>query len=64
MADINQRWGVYYKTDEDAYYISTFMHSPVGAKELDTFWASDRKEALTKGDAIVDDYRKVASKKG
>lgn len=52
---MNEKWGVYIK--EDTYYIARFMDSPIGSKEVDSFWAGDRKEALIKGGLIAEAHR-------
>lgn len=52
---MDERWAVY--IHEKKYYISRFLDSPTGAKEIDHFWASDKKEALVKGDIIIQSHK-------
>lgn len=57
-SSISTRWSVCYDKDLDKHFIGAYSEIPIGAREIDSFWASDKTEALRKGDIIVDSHRK------
>lgn len=53
----SQKWYVHYNPEAEEYHIATWIDLPTGGKEIDSFFARGKKEALAKGDCVVDDFK-------
>lgn len=51
------KWYVHYNPESEEYHIATWIDMPSGGREIDSFFAKGKKEALAKGDCVVDDFK-------